>query len=80
VEIFLNMRRIALHLRSPRRNGYSTKEEHMPESHLRYKQTKGWDADYFIFLVSGVIRGPKSTDLQVGDRGIFKFDDVKQIL
>jgi flagellar basal-body rod modification protein FlgD len=31
-------------------------------------------------LVSGVIRGPKSTDLQVGDRGIFKFDDVKQIL
>lgn len=30
--------------------------------------------------VSGVIRGPKSTDLQIGDRGIFKFDDVKQIL
>jgi len=52
VEIFLNMRRIALHLRSPRRNGYSTKEEHMPESHLRYKQTKGWDADYFISQAS----------------------------
>jgi len=48
VEIFLNMRRIALHRRDLRRNGYSTKEEHMPESHLRYKQTKGWDADYFI--------------------------------
>jgi transposase len=48
VEIFLNLRRIALHRRDPRRNGYSTKEEHMPESHLRYKQTKGWDADYFI--------------------------------
>jgi transposase len=52
VEIFLNMRRIALHLRSPRRNGYSTKEEHMPESYLRYKQTKGWDADYFISQAS----------------------------
>jgi hypothetical protein len=48
VEIFLNLRRIALHRRDPRRNGYSTKEEHMPESHLHYKQTKGWDADYFI--------------------------------
>lgn len=48
VEIFLNMRRIALHRRDLRRNGYSTKEEHMPQSHLHYKQTKGWDADYFI--------------------------------
>jgi transposase len=54
VEIFLNMRRIALHRRDPRRNGYSTKEEHMPESHLRYKQTKGWDADYFIAQASKV--------------------------
>jgi len=24
----------------------------MPESHLRYKQTKGWDADYFISQAS----------------------------
>ena len=54
VEIFLNMRRIALHRRDPRRNGYSTKEEHMPESHLRYKQTKGWDADYFIVQASKI--------------------------
>jgi transposase len=63
VEIFLNMRRIALHRRNPRRNGYTTKEEHMPESHLRYKQTKGWDADYFI-----------SQALKIGDNAaeIFK--------
>jgi len=54
VEIFLNMRRIALHRRDPRRNGYSTKEEHMPESHLRYKKTKGWDADYFIAQASAI--------------------------
>lgn len=30
--------------------------------------------------VTGVVRGPKSTDLQVGDLGIFQFDDIKQIL
>ncbi|MBU4273900.1 IS21 family transposase [Candidatus Parcubacteria bacterium] len=54
VEIFLNMRRIALHSRSPRRNGYSTKEEHMPERHLRYKETKGWNADYFISQASKI--------------------------
>jgi len=63
VEIFLNMRRIALHRRNVRRNGYSTKEEHMPESHLHYKQSKGWDADYFI-----------SQALRIGDNAaeIFK--------
>jgi len=48
VEVFLDMQRIALHTRSLRRNGYSTKEEHMPEKHLHYKETKGWDADYFL--------------------------------
>lgn len=31
-------------------------------------------------VVSSVIRGPKSTDLQVGNLGIFKFDDIRQIL
>lgn len=31
-------------------------------------------------VVSGVIRGAKSTDLQVGNLGIFKLDDIKQIL
>lgn len=48
VEVFLDMQRIALHKRNPHRNGYSTKEEHMPEKHLRYRETKGWDADYFL--------------------------------
>ena len=52
VEIFLNLRRIALHRRSCRRNGYTTIAEHMPESHLRYLETKGWDADYFIAQAS----------------------------
>jgi hypothetical protein len=48
VEVFLDMQRIALHTRTCRRNGYSTKEEHMPEKHLRYKETKGWDGEYFL--------------------------------
>jgi transposase len=48
VEVFLDMQRIALHPRTTRRNGYSTKEEHMPEKHLRYKETRGWDGDYFL--------------------------------
>lgn len=30
--------------------------------------------------VTGVIRGPNSTDLQVGNLGIFQFNDIKQIL
>jgi len=30
--------------------------------------------------VTGVVKGPKSTDLQVGDLGIFTLDEVKQII
>ena len=30
--------------------------------------------------VSSVIRGPKGTDFQVGSLGVFKYDDIKQIL
>jgi hypothetical protein len=48
VEIYLGLERIALHRRSISRNGYTTKEEHLPERHQRYKQTKGWNADYFL--------------------------------
>ncbi|GHT63928.1 transposase [Bacteroidia bacterium] len=48
VEIFLGFERIALHHRNPARNGYTTKEEHMPESHQYYRRSKGWDADYFL--------------------------------
>jgi transposase len=48
VEIYLGLERIALHKRSVSRNGYTTSEEHMPERHRSYKQTKGWNADYFL--------------------------------
>lgn len=48
VEIFLELQRIALHRRVLRRNGYTTLEEHMPQNHQKYKETLGWDADYFL--------------------------------
>ena len=50
VEVFIdNMKRIAVHKRDCRRNGYTTLPEHMPESHLKYKQQKGWTEDDFIY-------------------------------
>jgi transposase len=52
VEIFIGMERIAAHPRSYRRNYYTTKAEHMPEKHLRYQETRGWDADYFLQMAS----------------------------
>jgi len=30
--------------------------------------------------VTSVVRGPRGADLQVGDLGLFKLDDIKQIL
>ena len=48
VEIFIGFNRIAMHKRDYRPGGYTTVDEHMPEKHLRYKETLGWDADYFL--------------------------------
>jgi transposase len=47
VEIFLDLRRIAIHRRNYRRNGYTTLAEHMPESHRRYKEQRGWTHEDF---------------------------------
>lgn len=30
--------------------------------------------------VTSIVRGPQGSDLQVGDLGVFKFDDIRQIL
>jgi transposase len=55
VEIFIgNMQRIAVHKRDCRRNGYTTLAEHMPESHLRYKEQKGWTEEDFISRASRI--------------------------
>jgi len=53
VEIFTDtMTRIAVHKRDYRRNGYTTLSEHMPESHQRYKEQKGWGEDDFLARAS----------------------------
>jgi len=54
VEIFIGFERIAIHKRDYRMSGYTTNDEHMPENHLRYKQTQGWDADYFMAVAAKI--------------------------
>lgn len=47
VEIYFEHRRIALHKRSYKPHGHTTLAEHMPESHRRYTEQRGWNSDYF---------------------------------
>jgi len=47
VEIYLGFQRIKTYVRN-HKQGYTTLEEHMPDHHLSYKQTKGWNAEYFL--------------------------------
>jgi transposase len=54
VEIFIGFKRIAVHRRNYKSGGYTTLEEHMPEKHLKYKQTLGWDAEYFLSLAKEI--------------------------
>lgn len=55
VEIFIGkMQRIAVHRRDLRRNGYTTLPEHMPESHRRYKEQKGWTEEDFTLRASRI--------------------------
>ena len=48
VEIYCEHKRIALHARSYKQHGFTTIAEHMPESHQRYWEQKGWTPDYFL--------------------------------
>lgn len=54
VEIYIGFDRIAAFQRDYRRNGYTTLPEHMPEKHLKYTETLGWDEDYFISLAGKI--------------------------
>jgi transposase len=54
VEIYIGFQRIALHKRDYRKHGYTTLPEHMPAKHLKYNETLGWDADYFVSLASKI--------------------------
>jgi len=48
VEIYYEHKRIALHKRSYKPHDFTTIKEHMPESHQRYTEQKGWTATYFL--------------------------------
>jgi len=54
VEVFIGLKRIAVHKRDRRRNRYTTLAEHMPESHRRYKQQRGWQGDDFLEQASRI--------------------------
>ena len=55
VEVFLDFQRIALHQRIVGRRGvYRTVEEHMPESHRRYRQQQGWTEEDFTSKAAAV--------------------------
>ena len=55
VEIFIDkMQRIAAHRRDYHRNGYTTVPEHMPKSHLKYKEQKGWNEEDFMNRASRI--------------------------
>jgi len=54
VEVYIGLKRIAVHKRCFKQNRYTTLEEHMPESHLRYKKVRGWTGDDFLEQASRI--------------------------
>lgn len=48
VEVFYQHQRIALHSRNYRSNDYTTLDFHMPPKHLRHKESRGWNPEYFL--------------------------------
>jgi hypothetical protein len=59
VEIFIGLKRIALHKRSSRELGYTTLKEHMPSSHQKQTEAAGWNADFFLEYAQSI--GPNTT-------------------
>jgi hypothetical protein len=45
VEVYLEMERIALHVRKNHNKAYTTLAEHMPPHHQRMQQIRGWNRD-----------------------------------
>jgi len=59
VEIFIGLKRIALHKRNSRELGYTTLTEHMPSSHQKQTEAAGWNADFFLEYAQSI--GPNTT-------------------
>jgi len=54
VEVFIGLQRIAIHKRDYHNYAYTTLAIHMPEKHLKYSETLGWDAEYFLSLAAKI--------------------------
>ncbi|MEO5979692.1 MAG: IS21 family transposase [Chryseolinea sp.] len=48
VEIYDDLKRIALHGRSYKKNGYTTTGGHMPSNHQHVTKQRGWNDEYFL--------------------------------
>jgi len=47
VEVYQDLKRVALHTRNYKKHGYSTLAEHMPVHHQHMTRLRGWDGDHF---------------------------------
>ena len=74
VEIYIGFQRIAIHKRDYRKHAYTTLPEHMPEKHLKYNETLGWDADYFLSLARKI----GESSLEVFTRILASKDFIEQ--
>jgi transposase len=74
VEIYIGFQRIAIHKRDYRKHSYTTLAEHMPEKHLKYNETLGWDADYFLTLAKKI----GESSLEIFSRILASKDFIEQ--
>jgi hypothetical protein len=54
VEVYLDQDRIALHLRRPSQQAYTTLAEHMPPNHARMREIKGFNRDDLLAQASRI--------------------------
>jgi transposase len=54
VEVYLEMERIALHVRKNHNKAYTTLAEHMPPHHQRMQQIRGWNRDDLLTQASRI--------------------------
>jgi hypothetical protein len=47
VEIYQDLKRVAVHARNYQKNAFTTMKEHMPLNHQHMIEQRGWDAEYF---------------------------------
>jgi transposase len=47
VEVYHDLKRVAVHNRNYKKHGYTTLKEHMPVNHQHVTGQRGWDGEYF---------------------------------